>query len=342
MATTLRLYGPISKSRRASGSDALNPNVVYPLGGNIVSKTYMHSLPDDLCLKRLRHPHFPAYYILDPTPMSYGACFTVVMPSSLHLGSYLSQSDAEHPPNVSFLVIVEASKPEPPRYRTNPADLFFKARRELPPGTILYADLDALFDFFLWTPEAQRNADDHDWDESIPAVAPGVYLLDAGGASPVSSGPVCSLPEVSDSVVELCDADNRGADASSSVSVPRAQDSSAARGVVSLADSSSRATIVPRSEFLVDDSSSTTGGVVQSSRLAAAQAFLTPREERTKTELAAITAARSGQVLLPVLVLTCLFLCRAVRITTGWPWSLIWLPSLRSPVARFRTQICAS
>ncbi len=90
------------------GSGALDPNAVYPLGGNIVSKKYMHSLPDDLwtnwrALSVCGHPHFPAYYILDPTPMSYGACFTVVMPSSLHLGSFLCQSDAEHPPNVSLI-----------------------------------------------------------------------------------------------------------------------------------------------------------------------------------------------------------------------------------------------
>ena len=62
--------------------------------------------------------------------------FTVVMPSSIHLGSFLCQSDAEHPPNVSFLMIVEASSSDPLRYRVNVADLFFKARRELSPGTL--------------------------------------------------------------------------------------------------------------------------------------------------------------------------------------------------------------
>ena len=112
---------------------------------------------------------------LDKFSMSYGACFTVVMPSSIHLGSFLCQSDAEHPPNVSFLMIVEASSSDPPRYRANVADLFFKARCELPPGTILYADLAALFEFLSWTPEAKRNADDHAWNESFPAVRPGVY-----------------------------------------------------------------------------------------------------------------------------------------------------------------------
>ena len=201
------------------GSAALNPSVVYPLGGNIESKTYMHSLPDDLwanwrACSVCGHPQFPAYYILDPTPMSYGASFTVVMPRTLHLlGSYLCQSDAEHPPNVNFLAIVEDSESDAPRYRANLADLFFKAKRELPPGTILYADLAALFEFLSWTPaEAERNADDHAWNESFPAVGPGVYILEAGCASAGSSGAACSLPEVgSSSAVELRVSDNRGA-----------------------------------------------------------------------------------------------------------------------------------
>ena len=284
------------------GRDVLDPNVVYPLGGNIVSKNYMHSLPDELwanwrAFSICGHPQFPAYYILDPSPMSYGACFTVLMPSSLHLGSFLRQSNAEHPPNVSFLCIIEATKSDSPRYRANLADLFFKAQRELPPGTILYADLEALFEFFLWTPEAQRNADDHDWDEPIPAVAPGVYFLEASGISNASPGPACPLPLVSASVVEVRDSDNRNVDASSSVSISRAQDTGAAGRSASLVDSSSRATVIPCSEFLVEDSNSITGSVtVQSSRLAAARAFLTPREERTKAEVAAIVAARAGQV----------------------------------------------
>ena len=279
------------------GSGALDPNVVYPLGGHIVSKKYMHSLPDDLwanwrAFNVCSHPHFPANYILDPTPMSYGACYTVVMPSSIHLGAFLRQSDAEHPLNVSFLMIVEASPSDPPRYRVNVADFFFKARRELPSGTILYADLSALFEFLLWTPEAARNADDHDWIELFPEVVPGVCILEAGCVSAGSSGPACSsLPEDSSSAVESRVSDNRGA------RIPRAQDSSAALGVISLADSPPRAITIPCSEFLVDDSSTTAVGVVvRPSRLAIAQAFLTPREERTKTKVAAIAAARAGQV----------------------------------------------
>ena len=153
-------------------------------------------------------------------------------------------------------------------------------------------DLSALFEFLSWAPEAARNADDHDWDELFPAVVPGVYILEAGCVSAGSSGPACSLPEDSSSAVEVRVSDNRGA------SIPRAQGSNAALGVISLVDSPPRATTIPRSEFLVDDSStSAVGVIVRPSRLAIAQAFLTPREERTKTEVAAIAAARAGQVL---------------------------------------------
>ena len=46
----------------------------------------------------------------------------------------------------------------------------------------------------------------------------------------------------------------------------------------------------------MDDASSTaSAGIVQSSALAAAQAFLTPRGERSKTEEAVILAAREGR-----------------------------------------------
>lgn len=52
-----------------------------------------------------------------------------------------------------------------------------------------------------------------------------------------------------------------------------------------------------RSQFLVDDSSSTASAVVvQPSAIAAAQAFLTHRSERSKTEEAAISAAREGHI----------------------------------------------
>ena len=208
------------------------------------------------------------------------------MPSQIHLGSFLRQSDAEHPPNVSFLMIVEASPSDPPRYRANIPDLFFKARHELVPGTILYADLAALFQFLDWTPEAARNADDHSWNQLFPDVAPGVYILEAGCVSAGSSGPACPVPEDSSSAMESVVLDNRDA-----------QDSSAALGVTSLVDSPPRTLPIPLSEFLVEDSNSTATGVaVQPSRLAVAQAFLNSREDRSKTEVAAIVAARAGQV----------------------------------------------
>ena len=77
-----------------------------------------------------------------------------------------------------------------------------------------------------------------------------------------------------------------------------AQDSSAAVGVISLVDSSKRVVLDGRSQFLIDDSSSTTSvAVVRPHALAAAQAFLTPpRNERSKTEEAAIAAARTGYI----------------------------------------------
>ncbi len=143
------------------GNDVLNPSVVYPVVGNLVDKGYMVSLPDAAILANWHpfsvcgYPHFPAYFISDdPTAMTHGTSFTIAMPHTVDLGSYLCQSDAEHPPNVSFLVIVEDSESGvPPRYRVNAADLFFKTRYEPPPGTILYADVSAFLEFIMWTPD---------------------------------------------------------------------------------------------------------------------------------------------------------------------------------------------
>ena len=120
--------------------------------------------------------------------MTRGTSFTIAMPRNVHLGSYLRQSDAEHLPNVSFLIIVEESESGEPRYRANAADLFFKARYELPPGTILYADISAFFYEFIYrTPGALRNSNDSAWDSPFPAVEPGV--------SSCMSGLPCLLPE---------------------------------------------------------------------------------------------------------------------------------------------------
>ena len=62
-------------------------------------------------------------------------------------------------------------------------------------------------------------------------------------------------------------------------------------------DSPERAVFVGSSQFLIDDSSSTSSAVVvRPPVLAAAQAFLTPRDERSKTEEAAIATARAGRI----------------------------------------------
>ena len=99
------------------GDVALNPNVVYPTGGNVVdNKTYIATLLDNL-LAHWRQfsvcgfPDFPAFLL----PFD-GIFCTVAMPRTVHLGSYLCQS--EHPPNVILLTIVEDSDSRAPlRYR---------------------------------------------------------------------------------------------------------------------------------------------------------------------------------------------------------------------------------
>ena len=98
---------------------------------------------------------------------------------TVHLGSYLRQSYAEHPPNVSFLMIVEEDSGLPPRYRANTPEFFIKARYDLPPGTILYADIAAFLAFIAWTPEAKQNHEDPAWNGPSLAFTfwrPGVFL----------------------------------------------------------------------------------------------------------------------------------------------------------------------
>jgi hypothetical protein len=165
---------------------ALDPSYVYPLGGNIVSKSYLASLPSDLqsgwhpcgvC----GHPGYPAFFIFDPTSMVNTTSLIHTFPRIVHLGSYLQQSDAAHPPNVDFLMIVEEEVPgmQQPRYRATFPELFFKARYELPPGTVLYADIATFFALVAWTPEAQQNYEDPGWEGPFPASEPGVYILEA-------------------------------------------------------------------------------------------------------------------------------------------------------------------
>ena len=77
----------------------------------------------------------------------------------------------------------------PPRYRANTPEFFFKARYELPPGTVLYANIAAFFTFVAWTPAAKQNLEDPGWNSPIPASEPGVYILEArivsSGSPPV-------------------------------------------------------------------------------------------------------------------------------------------------------------
>ena len=94
------------------------------------------------------HPDYPAYFIFDPTGLVNATTLMHPFPRIVHLGSYLRQSDAAHPPNVDFLMIVEEEVPGmQPRYRASVPQFFFKARYELPPGTVLYADIAAYFAF---------------------------------------------------------------------------------------------------------------------------------------------------------------------------------------------------
>ena len=67
---------------------------------------------------------------------------------------------------------------------------------ELPPGTILYADLSAFFEFISWTAEAQRNAQVPSWGGPHPLSEPDLYILEeASSVSTNLSAPACILPE---------------------------------------------------------------------------------------------------------------------------------------------------
>jgi hypothetical protein len=195
-----------------------------------------------------------------------------------------TQSDAEHPPSVVFLMIVEEEVSGlPPRYRANFPEFFFKARYELPPGTVLYADIAAFFAFVAWTHEAQQNLEDPGWNSPFPASELGVYILEArivsSGAPP---GPLLLSPEAPGLSSDTSVPGTGVGDAA--LSANGAPESHAAGAVISLVDSPERV-LDSGSQFLIDDNSSTaSAGIVQSSALAAAQAFLTPRDERSKTE----------------------------------------------------------
>ena len=113
---------------------------------------------------------------------------------------------------------MEGSESDAPCYRANAADLLFKARYELPPGIILYADISAFHEFIFWTPGAVKNGNDEAWDSPFPAVEPGVYLMEARN---VSSGvPPCLLSESTNISKDLSASGTCVADVSSSTDVP--------------------------------------------------------------------------------------------------------------------------
>ena len=176
-------------------------------------------------------------------------------------------------------MIVEDEVPgmQPPRYRANFPELFFKARYELPPGTVLYADIAAFLAFVAWTPEAKQNYEDPGWDDPFPASDVGVFILEAR---------IGALGESMDTSV-------LGAGVGDPAGAPESH--ATAGAVISLLDRPERE-FGGRSQFLEDDASSTAStGLVQSSALAAAQAFLTSRGKRSKTEEAVILDAREGR-----------------------------------------------
>jgi hypothetical protein len=162
------------------------------------------------------------------------------------------------------------------------------------PGTVLYADLAAFFSFVAWTPEAQRNFEDPGWNGDFPASEPGVYILEARiDSNRALPGPLSLLPAAPGLPMGLSVPGSGVGGAAQFVICP--PEPHAAGDVTSLVDSSERA-LDSRSQFLVDDASSTaSAGIVPSSAFAAAQAFLTPRGERSKTEEAVILAAREGR-----------------------------------------------
>jgi hypothetical protein len=192
------------------------------------------------------------------------------------------------------MIVEEEVSGKQPHYRANFPELFFKARYELPPGTVLYADIAAFFAFVAWIPEAQQNLEDPGWDSPFPATEPGVYILEARIVSSRALPGPLSLSHGAPGLSTDTSVPGTGV-GDAALSADGASESHAAGAVISLVDHPERV-LDSRSHFLMDDASSTaSAGIVQSSTLAAAQAFLTPRDERSKTEEAVILAAREGR-----------------------------------------------
>ena len=111
------------------GDVALNPNVsIYQ---------HCHWRQFSVC----GFPDFSAFFILDPTSVVVdGITCTVAMPCTVHLRSYLRQSDAEHPTNIILMMIVEDSDSRaPPRYRGVNAASTGKYWYPPPPGTKIFS-----------------------------------------------------------------------------------------------------------------------------------------------------------------------------------------------------------
>ena len=90
------------------------------------------------------------------------------------------------------MIVEDPDSSLPQRYRANNPELFFKAKYELPPGTVLFADISAFLEFIEWTPEAKHNGV---WNGPFPASSePGVYILEASSIPSGLSAPVCLLP----------------------------------------------------------------------------------------------------------------------------------------------------
>ena len=128
------------------GAAALPTDVAYPIGGDLVSVSYFEGLAEEeregwFQFEVCGSPAYPAYYNSDTSDAIDGQTGTVVMPRAVHLGSYLRQSVADHPPNVVFMSVTEGGNRR--RYNANHSDLFIQARHELHPRTILYTDVAA-------------------------------------------------------------------------------------------------------------------------------------------------------------------------------------------------------
>jgi hypothetical protein len=131
----------------------------------------------------------------------------------------------------------------------------------------LYADIAAFFAFVAWTPEAQQNSEDPGWDSPFPASEPGVYILEARIVSSRALPGPLSLSSAAPGLTTDPSVPGTGV-GDAALSASGAPESHAAGAVISLVDSPERV-LDSRSQFLMDDASSTaSAGIVQFSPLA--------------------------------------------------------------------------